>query len=587
MATMVVSALGLTFASPAAAMAWQLGSYYVLNRVGAHIQARELAKRRKGLQTEVQTAGETVPQTIPLGRTVTTSHFAAPHYAYGDQNKYRVQIVQFSSVPVSEIVGLWVNEHYYDLSEFSVAHSERGLVAPSGPYEGKFWVRLYDGTQTEADPFLVSKFGGHAARPWSSDFVGHGNAYAVLTFAAGGVWRGEPVVRFEVKGVALFDPRTNTVGPSENLIVMAYNLFTGITMPDGSRVGVGVSPDRLPLSQWAAAMDYQDAKGYGGGLQMSVRTAEFGGDDPLDVIDELLAAADARVADVAGDWHIQAGPPGLPVATFTDDDLDVDGTETLDPILPVIDRFNAVRVTYSEPGDQWALREAETARDADQVAADGEVMLGELSLPVVQSAEHASDLAGAWLRDASRRARHTVPLTGRHSLIAPLDVVAFSSERSGYAARFFEVGQVVRDPETLAVTATLRETDPTDWDGLPLSSEKPRKTSLIMRASGDALAAGGLAVVAALSSDDATARPVVRVAWDADVIGSDFLEIQVRRKDAAGLLSDHLAFAESGEKSIAGGLSFGAQYEVRARGVLPVGEWSSWFVVQVPPDPNA
>lgn len=586
MATMIVSALGLTFASPFAAAAWQLGSYYVLNRLGAHIQAQELARKRKGLTTEVQTVGETVPQTIPLGLTITSSHYVVPHYSFGDQNKFRVQVVQFSSVPVSEIVGLWVNDQFYTMADLKTVHAERGLSASSGDYAGKFWVRFHDGNQVAADSYLVSKFGGHAKRPWTSDFVGVGNAYAVITFLASDVWQGEPVVRFVVRGVDLFDPRTGTWGPSENLIVIAYNLFVGLDMPDGSRVGVGVSPDRLPLAQWVAAMNYQDAKGFAGGLQMSVKTAEFGGDDPLDVIDACLAAADARVADVAGDWHIQAGPPGLPVATITDAEFDVDGTETVDPVLPVIDQFNAVRVTYSDPSEMWVQREAETVRDAGQVLADGGVLLGELSLPVVQSADHAADLAQAWLRDAARRLRHTVPLTGRHSLLAPLDVVAFSSERSGYLSRLFEVGQIVRDPETLAVTVTLRETDSADWKPDAVS---PGSVTSVIRHSAGGNSAGldGFGVVPAVSSGDAAGRPVIRAQWSAFEVGFSFVEVQVRQFGWSELLADGLGVAESGSKTVSAALVFGAEYEVRARGVSPLTDWTAWQRVVMPPDPNA
>ena len=57
-------------------------------------------------------------------------------------------------------------------------HSDKGYPITEYRRGSKdhLWIEFFDGTQTVADTFMVSKFGTDPDRPWTSDMIGRGIA---------------------------------------------------------------------------------------------------------------------------------------------------------------------------------------------------------------------------------------------------------------------------------------------------------------------------------------------------------------------------------------------------------------------------
>ena len=139
---------------------------------------------------------------------------------------------------------------------------------------GLAWVKYYDGTQTSADPYLLAQYGAYPNRPWTSDMIGRGLCYAIVTFRHNPeVWNGFPRVRFEMGGIPLYDIRKDsTAGGSgthrwatpstweqtSNPMVMIYNIMRGITLTDGTVWGGRVAAADLTPASFMAAMNECD-----------------------------------------------------------------------------------------------------------------------------------------------------------------------------------------------------------------------------------------------------------------------------------------------------------------------------------------
>ncbi len=579
MAQMIVAALGVT---GTAAVVAELAVGVGLSVLGQRLIA---SSNRQSIEvnTTVTTTGATTPQSLILGRARTRGHFVCPHYATGSGARYRVQVIQLSSVPVTDLVGLSVAGVYYDFSTFVADSSgqNRGMTPASGDAAGKFFIRFHDGHQTVADAYLVANFASHPERPWASTAVGVGNAYVVLTFADLQFWGSEPETWFVVDGVQLVDPRTGAAAWSRNPVIMAYNVFRGLTFADGFVYGLDLDADRLPAANWHAAIAAADSAGLTAGIEVHIATAENGGTYPLDLIDDLLAAADCQVADVAGSWIVAQGGPELPVATLTDGHIVSDQSETIWPVQNILSVANAVRVTFTDPDAGWEMTEAPVKYDQDQIAVDRRTRMGEVRLPAVQSVEQAQALGAAWLRDAARRRRQAVPVGPLHSWLRPLDVIAYQSPNNGYAAKLFQVSEIAIDPETLAARLSLREVDPSDW--VLQSGDIIARPAVSINPAPIAVGGfPGLEVSSLVPVGAGLSGPVIRCAWTTTDAEFRFVELSVRRSGSSDVSRSELVAAGDGVTTIAGGLDYGTVYQVRARGLSSDTSWTAWKNVTTP-----
>lgn len=622
--TLVVALLGGTAAlGTVGAAVVQIAVGLAASAIAQKIRARKEAQNRTGIRTAVTTAGGTTPQTLMLGTWITGGNVVSPHYAHGTagdiRNALRTMIIDLSDVPIEGVTAIWLNDQRFDLAtDFAgTAHGDYGL-APTpggavGKYAGKVWLKLYDGRQTAADPYLVAKYGSHSERPWTANAVGTGVAYAILTLKINDeLWRGEPQVRFEVRGARVYDWRKDSTaggsGPqreansatwtwTDNPIVLARAVLRGIPLPDGTVWGLGVAPSDLPVDWWTPAADRADEdvdgqRRYRAGAEVRMATAEQGGDTPFDILDNLLLAASAEVSDIGGTWIVHSAEADLPIATITDDDILVDHTDEFDPFPALTERYTAVRSTFVSAEVGWEGKEAPPRYDTAAAAREGRVILADLDLPAVFVDRQAQQLMAAWLAEAQRWRRHVVTLPPALDRLLPFDSITWTSTRNGYDAKVFRIVSRSVDPLTLNVTLGLREADPADYGwtpGMALPSP-PASVAVVDPAPQDV---PGWAVAAVTITDTAgtRARPGIRLSWTPNLTGVTSVQYQIRLK-SSGVTVTTGASADIAEGStVTGdGLIGGTAYQARGKLEIPgrATLWTDWTdVTTLPADIGA
>jgi len=578
----------------------------------ANALARRGAPKPPGIKTEATTSGGTEPQSIILGRYATAGHHAAPPYS----GQHLVYVIDIADMPITAVNRVIINEEYVEWEPSPSGNLLEHRITGDSKYvssnPGAIVANFYDGTQTEADPFLLDRFGSHPTRPWASDMVGTGVAYAVMRFRhRREVFSGLPRVRFEVDGAALYDPREDSTvggdGPqrwddpatwqfTRNPAVMIYNIFRGITLPDGTVWGYEFGADDLPLSNWFAAMNECDVPidldgggtepQYRAGIEVKIGPEDLGGDAPADIVEELLNSCSAEIAEIGGTVKIRVGAPTLPVLFITDDDIVVTSPDDYAPFPGLHETHNGVTATHPSPEALWEPVDAPPRYNADFEAEDADRRLvGDITLNAVTSETQVQRLMRAWIEDERRWRRHNITLSPRAAILEPLDTFEWTSERNGYVDKLFEARGVTHT-QTLNQAIACRERDPSDYDW-STDFELPVVLSDPASPLDDPDVPANWSAFATVIKDGAGGdrRPAIRLIWtQGENTDATALEWELRiagQTDLAaqGTTSD----VALGEVIVSEGVLPGESYEARGRFVAdrPM-DWTAWASVSTP-----
>ncbi|KRA42088.1 phage tail protein [Devosia sp. Root635] len=405
-------------------------------------------------------------------------------------NAFTTDVHSFGDLPITGLSGLFVNG-------VKVAIPATGAVDqgyPVADLSGKFWWKFYDGNQTTADAFLVSKFGAKADRPWTSDKIGRGLPYLVTTSLWDEtLWTAFPKIMGEFQGIKLYDPRLDTTAGgsgsqrwdnpstwafSDNNAVIIYNIERGIYY-DGAKVWGGSATEaQLPYDVWAAAMDACDEPVTleAGGTEKRFRAGRRINlnERPADVIKELLIGANARISHASdGTIYVLVGVPDEPDGAFSD--ADVLASEPLGSIpFPNLDSIiNGATATYREPLQAWEDKETAPYYRSDlETEDDGRRQVEGLDLGTTFSGTQAQRIIKAVVEEGRRFKTHVVALPPEYAQFRPLQVLAWTSERFDYSAKLFLITARTRTPWGQVVFG-LQEIDPADHDWTPGTDEQP------------------------------------------------------------------------------------------------------------------
>lgn len=606
-----------TFAAIAAGFG-ALGAFATQIIVGAGLSllGQVFAKKPKvngqGIQTEQTTTGDVTPQKFIVGTYAVEGHAVAPAYSRFKNNGILTYILEVSNIPVTGLTGrVIINGKYSDIEapdnstgnfQEVPANSGRRILTEfrQDDTDPTAWLWFYDGTQTAADPTLVTHYGNHVDRPWTTNHILRGTAYTVLEFALDPeIYQGLPSVRFEVQGIKLYDPRKDTtVGGSgahrwddpttwefsDNPQVINYNILRGITLPTGDIWGGQVPAEDLPLDNWFAAMNECDVliggrKQYVAGFEINVEEME-----PADVIEEMNRASFAQMAEFGGVFRVRVGAPSAPVLALTDADFVITEGSVLTP-FPAFDTVtNGITGTYVEPNDIWEGREADLILNEDWVAEDGSQRVASVGLPAVSVKAQAQHLLNSLLLDARRFVTFQVTLPPSFALVEPLDSISFTSEIYGYTNKVFEVIEVEDRPDTLLQVVVMREREATDTDWgpeldvpapLPTNGQTP-PAPLVVPLS-----------VAAFDLSDATGaarRPAILLTWTIESLPAiRNLKYQVRVRATQEIVAEGIKPVDGARVLVRGDIIAATEYEVRARYVADAPTaWSPWLSVTTP-----
>lgn len=603
---------GVSFGAALTASFGAFGAFLIKAAVGIvfNVAAQMLSAPKQkvlpnGIQTEQTTTGDVTAQKFIVGRYATEGHLVAPAYTHGPMNGKLTYIIELSNAPIEGLTGrIAIDGAWYDIEDDpGKKHADYGW-----PIEGlnrkldntpAAWVKWYDGTQTTADAMLVDKYGSHPDRPWTTDHILEGTAYAIMTFQyAEGVFSGLPTVRFEVDGMPLYDPRKDTtVGGSgthrwndsstweftRNAQVISYNVLRGITLPTGDIYGGQVPGDDLPLDDWFAAMNECDVDVDGraqfvAGFEIDV-TAQ-----PQEIITELNKASFTQLSQFGGVFRPRTGAPAASVLSITDDDLLVTKSGELTPFPDLASTYNEITGTYVEPASLYQGTQIDPIRSSEWETADGDRRLSlDMGLPAVTDVSQATHLLTSYIRDERRFITHRVPLSPVAGLIEPLDTISWTSAQNDYTDKLFEVVAVEDAIDTGVIMLTIRERDPDDTD----TTDAVTPPDDLVADTDPTAITPTLTAAAQVVQDDSgnNRRPGIKLSWPtSEAEDIELIRYEVRLPTSEAIVASGTVDAAGGETVVTQGLVAGEPYEARAKyltGAYPA-DWSDWKSATAP-----
>ncbi len=400
-------------------------------------------------------------------------------------NAWLTQVIALSDLPVKGLLEVYVDGKKVTYGQGT--NGERGYGIPEYVKSGdNLFIKFYDGTQTIADPFLVST-ASTAARNYGANRVGRGVAYAIIhARSTKNMFSGFPSFQFVVDGIRLYDPsRDTTAGGSgsqryanpatwggdgdENPIVQAYNIFRGINYGSIWTYGMQQLPAaRLPAAEWIAAINKARAPRtssdgpvpeYRSSGEIEVSVPGFA------ALETIMTTCQGRIAETGGRFTPFLGRPGSATVSITDADILSTEGQSFTPFVGIADSINGVTATYPSPAATWQIQSAPPVlRPALEARDGGRRLLADIELTFVPYPEQVQRLMKSALLEAQRFRRHTLtmpPWFWPYAL--PGEIIRWTSERNGYIAKLFRVDGAT-DGANLDVLIDVTEVDPNDYD---------------------------------------------------------------------------------------------------------------------------
>lgn len=582
-----------------------LGRLLISVAASALMQALAPKPREPGIKTEVTQTGGINPCSFVLMKYATAGARVCPPMSHGSAGKtpnaYLTEVIDLGDIAGQALARVIINDEYVTLG--GPAHPDYGLPV-TGALAGYAWIKYYDGSQTAVDPMLLAKYSGYPERPWSADMIGRGMCYAICTFRYNrDKFQSLPRLRFEMGGIPLYDPRKDsTVGGSGahrwtnkatweatvNPMVAIYNIKRGIGLADGSTWGGGFPAADVPLASYFAAMNECDVLVDNGaaGTEPQFRAGlEVGVDEkPADIIAELMKVCSGQTAEIGGIWKVRAGPPGIPVMSFTDADIIITSPQDYSPFPGFSNSYNGVHATYPEPSSLWEQKEAPPLYNAGfEVLDQGQRLIADLGLSACPYGAQVRRLQKAYIAEERRFRRHGQTLPPDFAALEPLDATAWTSTANDYTARVFEVSEIIDDLMTAHQRISFRERDASDYVYGSLAAAASVSTVSVVPAP---QTVPGFDVLSA-SVPDATGtarRPALKLIWDGDQDDARGISWEIRVAATAVVIARGSTHeVPSGELLIAEGILPSTAYEARAiliadRAML----WTAWDAATTP-----
>ena len=137
------------------------------------------------ISTSVTQTGGTNPAGFILGKYATAGTMLCPPMSMGNSPTsplyYLHYVIGLGDIPGQTLDRVIINDDYVTLGTVQEALYGFGLPVTGA---GFAWVKYYNGTQIAADPMLLAQYGSYPKRPWTSDMIGRGMCYAIVTISS-------------------------------------------------------------------------------------------------------------------------------------------------------------------------------------------------------------------------------------------------------------------------------------------------------------------------------------------------------------------------------------------------------------------
>ncbi|PRD45332.1 hypothetical protein C5748_03815 [Phyllobacterium phragmitis] len=589
--------------------------------VGSSLVQQYMARKAQkkaavsGITLELK-MGDDQPLTFPIGeRGVAGRRKYAGTFGKdgGTPNAYAVDVIEISSLPSFAgprgLESLWIDDEKCTILWNEPDPSGRGYPIKEFRKDGKdnIWIWYLDGSQTTANPYLMSKFGADPDRPFTDKMIGRGCQVIILTtrqnqdLQLGGSL---PAVIAEPMPTCFYDLRLDSTNggngpqrwsdpstrtPSRNPAIIMYNIIRGIYYGDEWVYGgQNISAFRLPASAWIAAANECDRLVPGpDGDEPQFRCGyEIYVDvEPLEVIEELRLACLGRLAEVGGMVKLLVGAPGSAVYFFDDKGVVVTRDQDLDPFPSISSTNNLISATYPERAERWVMKDAPERRNLDLERDDGD---RSLPLPVAFEAVPFSGqvqrCSDTMIKENRRFRTQIITLPPAAWVVEPNDVVSWTSARRGYTNKKFIVTRGNGQTGMLQQMA-LRELDPSDYT--PPSVILPPVIGWIGPITTPPHPMYGWRMEAAVLPDHLgrPRRPTVRVSCAPDQDGITHVHVRLRIADVGSVIfdSDRTPYGPPYSWNLDANLPPNVWVEGQGRYIAADGhptEWSEWIAVK-------
>lgn len=594
---------------------WLATATAVVLKAAVGIGLNLLASSRAGKQSQPSFAvngtlqgGGDLSRSIPLGM-----HATAGSLVWGNTwgsdgdtpNALLTQVISIADMPIKGLSNVWVNKEKCTI-DFSRPHPDgRGFPISEYRKDGNdnLWLKFYDGTQTTADNFLVTK-ASTATRQYSSRRIGKGIAYVIATaLISKNMFSGFPAFTFEVDGMRLYDPSKDSTaggngtqrysdpatwgGDGDYLpAVQLYNIFRGIRYNGVWLYGFqGVTAARL-TPNWIKQINKCRA------VYAGKPTYRSGGECPVEAplsaaVTALLTACQGELAESGGVYDLNLGAPDAPEFSITDLDIITTKTQQFTPFFGLADMVTGMSGTYPSPTEGYSRKTAPPVIRPDLDAkAGGRRLMANVPFDFVPYPEQVQRLLKSGLLDGLRQRRHTFVLPSRFMPRSkPGRTFSWTSERNGYVNKLFKISgaQILGDCN---VMIDVTECDPSDYDWQS-SDYRPQIDGETGPIRPLPAAMQNFAVEASSIDDDDgyPRRPAILLKWKF-INGIDFVEYELELSSDLSRVDNgyFLNPALSQEKIAPFTLLPDTSYRVRARyGSYESGApflWSEWLQIK-------
>lgn len=563
-------------------------------------------------QLNLQMAGN-VPRSFNVGYSMTAGSRAYAN-AWGNDgetpNAYFTDVIALEDMPGGRLLGVWIDGTKCTIGP--TAHPDFGFPVVEYNKDGKdhLWVKYYNGTQTTADTFLVTKVSS-AARPYESTRIFTGMSYAICTSLVNNtLFTGrEPQFKFELSGIPLYDPTKDSTnggtgshrwsdpstwgGDGDNFpAVQAYNIMRGIYYNGTWLYGLqGMTAARLPALNWNVqiAKCREEIERAGGVSEPTYRTggqinvnAQIG-----NTIEALLTGCQGKISEIGGFYKARVGAPDGPSFAFTDDDIIDSEEQHFAPFFGLADSINGIQGTYPDPAQGWNTATAPPLYDTGYEARDGDRRLvASPSFDFVPYPEQVQQLQKSALEEARRERRHNLVFGPAFWIVEPGDVGTWTSMRNGYDEKLFRVDGAI-DHADLNNTFDLTEVDPADYDWNSGEFRPPATgQTTYPRPEPQGIVDWDAEPAIIKDNNGLNRRPGIQLLWDGDMPGVIGIQYEVRLLDTETVVArgrtDQLS---AGSLLISQSLLPETSYEARGQ-YLPSSPrdmlWSDWIPVTTP-----
>jgi hypothetical protein len=590
-------------------LATQFALSYAIKAISGNRTQPAAATDHFGVQGALAGGGD-VPRGFPLGYSLTAGSLVYANTYGGDTdtpNAYLAQVIAVSDLPGPQLRQVWVSGELCTLDFDTLQDVGYPVLEYRKDGRDRLWINYYDGTQTEADPHLVSEVSSED-RPYESTRVGIGVAYVIATSLVDDtLFTGFPSFKFALSSVPLYDvSKDSTAGGSgpqrygdpstwggdgdDFPVVQTYNVLKGFYYNGIWLYGLqNMVAARLPAVNWITQIEKcrapiagadGDEPTYRSGLQLNFNT------QPANLIPTLMTACQGRVSEIAGFFKCHVGAPDSPSFSFTDDDILSSEPQTFRPFFALADSVNGIQGTYPDPSQGWSTATAPAYYRADLEARDGNRrLMANPAFDAVPYPAQVQRLQKSAIEEGQRARSHVISLPPAFWIYAePGEVGAWTSARNGYVNKQVRVDGAT-DKANLDVPIIVTEVDPSDYDPpafIPLTTGP----TVMVRPAPQGVVDWAAEQWTLPDSSGIGRKPAIRLSWDGILPGVVGVQYEVRlAEDGSDVTRGRTDQLAAGAIIVSQSLIPDEDYEVRGQ-YLPSSPrdmlWSDWLEVTTP-----